>query len=239
MKVLHINSTTKGGAAIATIRIHEEMLKLGIDSNLLTLQHSSRKIKNHFLYDAKIINNEPIYPILSLKNLFLEKIFKEYELKKKKYLKYLAERKKYKIPRKNNGFNSFTLYSFPDSIYDITELEIYKNSDIIHLHWVSEFVDIPSFFSKNTKPIVWTLHDANPFLGGFHHNDDKMKNLDTHFEIENEIIRTKVKYISTIKNIKIVSPSIWLAEDAKNSEVFNNHDVHVIRNGIEDRKSVV
>ena len=34
---------------------------------------------------------------------------------------------------------------------------------IIHFHWINTFIDVPSFFKYNKKPVVWTLHDMNPF----------------------------------------------------------------------------
>jgi len=232
MKILHINSTTKGGAAIATIRIHEGLLNLGYDSNLLTLEHSKKNIHKHYMYDGIITSSFPTYPILSLKNLIKEKIFQKYEKKRKIYLDGLNYRKQLKTPLKNGSFNSFSLFSFPDSIYDITSLEIYKNADLIHLHWVSEFIDIPSFFSIINKPIVWTLHDSNPFMGGFHHVDDLNNNLKSHQYIENEIMLLKYKYINTVKHLKVVSPSNWLCEDAKKSKIFREREVLVIRNGV-------
>lgn len=46
-----------------------------------------------------------------------------------------------------------------------------NGSDLIHLHWVSWFADYPSFFQSIDRsiPIVWTLHDMNPFTGGCHY----------------------------------------------------------------------
>jgi glycosyltransferase involved in cell wall biosynthesis len=42
--------------------------------------------------------------------------------------------------------------------------------DVIHLHWISNFLDHEQFFRGNLrKKFVWTLHDMNPFTGGCHH----------------------------------------------------------------------
>ncbi len=41
-------------------------------------------------------------------------------------------------------------------------------SDIIHLHWINQWLDLPSFLGgipKNT-PIIWTIHDMSPLAGG-------------------------------------------------------------------------
>jgi glycosyltransferase involved in cell wall biosynthesis len=40
--------------------------------------------------------------------------------------------------------------------------------DIIHLHWVSQWLDLPSFLGGIPKhiPLVWTIHDMSPLAGG-------------------------------------------------------------------------
>jgi len=45
--------------------------------------------------------------------------------------------------------------------------------DVINLHWVAnDFFDYEGFFSSvpTNVPIVWTLHDMNPFTGGCHYD---------------------------------------------------------------------
>lgn len=46
--------------------------------------------------------------------------------------------------------------------------------DIVHLHWIANLIDYPSFFGSlpSALPVVWTLHDMNPFTGGCHHADE-------------------------------------------------------------------
>jgi glycosyltransferase involved in cell wall biosynthesis len=40
--------------------------------------------------------------------------------------------------------------------------------DIAHLHWVSQWLDLPSFLGTIPRhvPIVWTVHDMSPLAGG-------------------------------------------------------------------------
>ncbi len=42
--------------------------------------------------------------------------------------------------------------------------------DIVNLHWVARWLDLPSFLKSVPAgiPIVWSLHDMNPFTGGCH-----------------------------------------------------------------------
>jgi glycosyltransferase involved in cell wall biosynthesis len=43
--------------------------------------------------------------------------------------------------------------------------------EVVNLHWVSRWLDLPSFFGSLPAglPVVWSLHDMNPLTGGCHH----------------------------------------------------------------------
>ena len=234
MKILHINTATTGGAATAALRIHQGMVNQGLDSHFMTLSHASVFIPNHHVYSGSVKKTKPDYPILTIKNWVKEKIYRIYQKKLNEYKNKQEIANKFKAPTQTEKGNSFELFSFSDSLYDITETEIYKNADIIHLHWVSNFLDYSTFFKKNTKPVIWTIHDENPFLGGFHYEGDLIRNKITHWSINEEIRSNKEELIqNAICIIKIVSPSFWLAEKARKSNVFKDLEVITIRNGID------
>jgi hypothetical protein len=52
--------------------------------------------------------------------------------------------------------------------------------DIVHLHWVSQWLDLPSFLDSIPRetPVVWTMHDMSPLAGGCftHFGCDKFGN---------------------------------------------------------------
>ena len=178
MKILHINTATTGGAATAAIRIHEGMVNQGLNSHFLSLSHSDKFIPNHHIYNGPIKKIKPDYPVLSFKNWLKEKLSRTYSTALDAFNKKQNENKKFTTPKVVNSFNTFSLFSYPETLYDITKLQIYKEADIIHLHWVAEFLDYPSFFKNNKKPIVWTMHDMNPIMGGFHYRNDLLDNLE-------------------------------------------------------------
>jgi glycosyltransferase involved in cell wall biosynthesis len=43
---------------------------------------------------------------------------------------------------------------------------------VLHLHWTSGFVDLPTFMDTHLgrSPIVWTMHDMRAFTGGCHYD---------------------------------------------------------------------
>lgn len=55
---------------------------------------------------------------------------------------------------------------------DITRTEVYREADVIHLHWINQGMVSLSCLErmiKDGKKIVWTLHDEWPFLGICHY----------------------------------------------------------------------
>lgn len=131
--------------------------------------------------------------------------------------------------------------SYPESGIDITESEEYRWADIIHLHWVADFLDWESFFSKNTKPLVWTLHDQNPFLG-VQHYAERYLGMDAQGyplpriltleekEEEEKVLVMKQRALENVGDMRIVSPSRWLHEEVKASKLLGRFAHHHIPN---------
>ena len=82
MKVLHVSTNDKGGAANASIRIHNALLNNGIDSTILFLDKSKSNIRNSFYFEKKYFDDNLTSPTLTLKNYLRERFFK-YHTKQK------------------------------------------------------------------------------------------------------------------------------------------------------------
>lgn len=211
MKVLHINTTDRGGAAKALTRLHEGLLEQSIDSKVLTLYHETSS------YAKKI------YPFHNGHHSILDKakysvLYRIDDLKKKKILK--------------NKNKSYEVFSFPFTIYNLHKHPLVKEADIIHLHWVGDFLDYSSFFEKINKPIVWTLHDLNPFSGGFHYSEDSIENQLAFQDLEKEYLHIKEKAVKNQENLHIVCLSKWIENISKKSSIFQNFPHHLIPNGL-------
>jgi glycosyltransferase involved in cell wall biosynthesis len=233
MKPLLINSSDRGGAANACIRLHQGLLQQNIESKLL-LQSKQKHIEQSFEIALNTIN----VPFSTKLKWKFKQILKELKLD------FLPEDYKTKfIQSRPKGLEMF---SFPNSIYDITKSELYKEADIINLHWVANFLDYKSFFQQNNKPVVWTLHDMNPFTGGEHY-EEKYLGIDengypTERYISNkernvieQIIGDKAEILSNFSNLTIVTPSLWLSYEAKQSAIFSKFDVLTIPYGINEK----
>tara|TARA_R100000935_G_scaffold16940_4_gene33457 strand:- start:18221 stop:19501 length:1281 start_codon:yes stop_codon:yes gene_type:complete len=231
MKILIVNTFNKGGAANSCIRLYRGLLKLGIMPYLL-LQSKSKSLPL-----AEIA--EPLQPTIS-----------KLQKAKKGLKKVLKELKLYSAPpSKDIPFvwkrsSELEMFSYPASKFDIMQTSAYKEADLVNLHWVANFLDYEIFFKNNTKPVVWTLHDMNPFSGGEHYTelysglDEKgypIKRVITDFEKEEfeKVTQIKKNALKDFKNLTIVAPSLWLANEARNSEVFKGRSVHCIPYGLD------
>ncbi|ANQ48285.1 glycosyltransferase [Flammeovirga sp. MY04] len=143
MKVVHISTYPRGGAANAALRFHNGLLQLGVDSKVLCRDEGNKEQKI-YSYGTSI-NFRRISTIY--KNL---KILPHF----------------YMEDDQCEGFSS------PLSLYKLEKHPIVVEADIVILHWVANFINYPSFFKNINKKVIWYLHDMNPFQGGFHYNED-------------------------------------------------------------------
>lgn len=233
MKILIVNTYDNGGAANSCKRLHMGLLFEGITSNVL-LRFKQNNWSNSFC--LKQTNK-----VLTL----FDKIENKARLIITKLGIYDAMDNSNSIEVfLNNREKGLELFSFPYSKYNITESELYKEAAIINLHWVAGFLDYSSFFKKNTKPVVWTLHDMNPFTGGEHYLEEYLGIDDLGYPIKRKIskeeikiaqknISIKINAISKIENLTIVAPSEWLAKEASKSDVFKGRPVFCIPYGLD------
>lgn len=214
MKIVHISTSDKGGAGIAALRLHKGLLQQNADSSFLSLFGSGTGETN---------SEFNINPSVQLSNL--------QKIKRKFGLPVTQVERNLRMLKGING--DYEIFSFPFSDFQIEQHPLIQSADIINLHWVAGLINYPSFFKFIKKPVVWTLHDMNPFMGGFHYNGDKIRNENNFKELENELIHIKQKSLINFKGLTIVSPSKWIADYANNSVIFNNYDVRVIMNSID------
>ncbi len=229
-KVLHILSFDWGGAANAALRLHEGMLEAGIDSKVLLKWKSRKDVKKTFEFVLPI-ETYPFKKKLNNKiNQYKKKIFGETPV-----VDYLK-----------NAPKGFHLFTIPNEKYDIASNPLVQEADIIHLHWVADFINYKSFFQKINKPVVWTMHDMNPFTGGCHYAMECLKYEDKCLncpqlvgtfnpDFAYEIQQKKAAFCLGNNNLHIVTPSQWLTDCSKRSQIFKDFPHYVIYNGIDSR----
>ena len=214
MRILHINTTdTGGGAAIAAYRIHDGLLKHGIDSSFLVQEKRS--------FSSSVY----VHP-----QNFLRRFAKYRSMIDKLPVKL-------RDPLKTRRFSVNWLPSgIPEKIKNL-------NPDIVHLHYINNgFVRLEELKRLNV-PIVWTLHDQWPFTGGCHLicncrrftyqcgycpelNSKHYKDLSYKNHLRKQSIYERLP-------LTIVAPSQWIGSLAKNSSLLSKETLYVISNGID------
>ena len=201
MKVLHILRADSGGAARAAIQQHLALLRSGVDSKMLLLERRNERTAQSYAYDG------PYLPLF--KNLLYRAGF------------YRGEDARF---AKTSGrfHGRFEGVSFPGTPFDLVRNLHVQEADVLNLHSVARFIDYQTFFPRVGKPIVWTLHDMNPFSGIFHFSQDEERNPELS-GVNRRALRTKLKSLRAAPALTIACPSRWIMESSQRSELFGRY----------------
>ena len=213
MKVVQINNyDVKGGAARACFGISKALNALGVDSRLLVQEKIS-------------VSDQ----VSSVSESWEGEFRKEFRSKLDTFLMYL-------LTKRERG-----KFSFANLGAKVYHHKLVKGSDIINLHWINSGLisleDLGSIL-KLSKPVVWTLHDMWAFTGGCHYSAGCTNYLDScgncpalispgKDDFSSKIWRRK-REIFKNANVNIVTPSKWLAGEAKKSSLLKDKPICTI-----------
>lgn len=225
MKILHLSTTDiRGGAARAAYRLHYGLCRQDYDSSMFVAQRGSD--------DPSVASYVPPTDLPNglcrvLRRGLIWRDFRRYE---------------------STRASCHDCFNDSRSEYGVALLQQLPSSDLINLHWIAGFVDYGSFFARvpGHIPIVWTFHDMNPFTGGCHYDEGcgrfvercgrcpqlGSKNL---HDLSRQIWRRKRNIFQQIEpdRLHIVTPSLWLAEEAKRSSLLGRFSSSVIPYGLD------
>lgn len=219
MIVNHLNTVVHGGAAMAARRLHEALCSIGVESHFW-----SQRLDAHTAHDPtyhRLTWNAPAGPLKTAWRRVLGSLARRWH--KRQLKRALAGRPE--------GLELFSTARLP--IHTPLPAEL-LGSGILHLHWVANLLDYPSFFASipADTPIVWTLHDMFPFTGGCHYAGrcdvflTECKNCPQlgqpgDKDLANVSFHAKRRALRG-KNLHIVAPSQWMARQAKRSRLLAN-----------------
>lgn len=222
MKVLHITTSDSGGAGLCALRIHKSMLDAGVDSNMLVANKSSD------LPSVFVAKESDLNQYIPPKNKLLRKTKKL--LRKRGVCLTTLER--YQIETACLAGKAF--YTFPLSHFRLDKHPLVAEADLLHLHWVANYVDYPTFFPNIDKPIVWTFHDENIGMGGFHYQRDKAKFGHLCKDIEEEIIGVKQQALKEFQGkLRVIAISNQMQRYLSNILLVGNYPITVINNSVD------
>lgn len=225
MKVTLISvSDNDRGASRSAYRLHLGLRRLGVESQLF--------VQGKVTADPHVVRYQPTTQLFS----GLARNWRRYQLNRS-MRPYAGT-----LPRERTFFTDDRTSCLSDPLPQIPA------SDIIHLHWVAEFLDFPSFFRwlPQQKPFVWTIHDMASLTGGccydlgcdkFVESCGACPQLGSHAErdLSREIwTRKKSEYARLDPaRVRIVTPSRWLASEVRRSSLLGRFECSVIPYGLD------
>lgn len=218
LKVLSVCTFDAGGGAPrAAYRIHQGVRELGVDSRMF--------VKNKCAQDTNVIALDEFIP----HNPF----YQAFDWTRNKVKNKLQHAHWNRYPERENVFMS-----------DLRGTDLHGalrklNYDVLHLHWINNrFVALEDL--PKDKPIVWTLHDSWPFCGICHYffECEEYKyhcgccpflHSENATDLSHKVWKKKEEIYKNL-DLHIVTPSCWLADCAKHSNLLKHFPVTVIPN---------
>ena len=143
MKILIVSySDINGGAARAAYRLHQSLLRQGVDSKMLVQDKRGD--------DCTVIGPD---------SNFLKLLAKIRPVVDSIPVNFYKNRTQTLFSPSWLGFNNIA-----KKINDL-------KPDIVHLHWICGGMIKLEELSKIRAPLVWSLHDMWPFTGGPHYDE--------------------------------------------------------------------
>lgn len=219
MKIVQVNTRdVRGGAAKAAYRLHQALQQAGEDCQMV--------VRWQTIVDDSVLG-------VTDQTLEMEADDPAWQTIQQRYLS------------RNLTGRARTLFNLPYPGFDLSSVAAIAQADIIHLHWVAQFLS-PSSLKKLLdlgKPVVWTLHDMWPFTGGCHYAsgcDGYTQSCaacpqlrDDPYGLPQAVLQDRLAALKGYDNLTIVTPSRWLAEVARSSAVLGDRRIEVIPNPIE------
>jgi glycosyltransferase involved in cell wall biosynthesis len=224
MKVVHIStSDVRGGAARAACRLHQGLRRLGVRSRMLVRQKWSDDANIHACGPVNAVSDRVrrlCHPWMTLAKL--------------------------RIARRLAPGSD--LFSTERSEMKTLPLRSLGQPDVVNLHWIPEFIDLPSCLAGMcaAAPVVWTLHDMNPFTGGCHYdegcgryrtdcgccpqlNNRKPRDASRRIWLSKEAVYRQINP----GRLHLATPSRWLNELAAQSSLLGRFPSSVVPNGLD------
>ncbi|MFH1130453.1 MAG: glycosyltransferase family 4 protein [Pseudomonadota bacterium] len=225
VKVIQIDTlAVGGGAARAAYRLTVALRRLGVDSTKLVESHDIYRPEVE-LFDKPMDLSSRVIRVL-----------------RREYLRLGIARYRETELLGNEFFTE------DRSKYGASLVSRLRDCDVINLHWIGGFVDIPSFFTKvpQRTPVVWTLHDMNPFTGGCHYDHGCGRFIGScgacpqlgsnqKRDFSRQIWQRKKNAFDKVEPewLQLVAASSWISDVVKTSSLMGRFPVTVIPHGLD------
>ena len=223
MRVVHITSVDNGGAGRACIRLHKALLEAGVDSIIITQNKTTDTPKVQQLAQTK-----------------LQKLVA-------KIRPFLSQLPLMAYPKRVKDIFSPNIPIFTPSNHLLISTINALKPDIVHLHWVENGFFSTKDLQSIQAPMLWSLHDANPYTGGGPAGAAACVGVGTRckscpllqsalpFDLSFWTFKRKAKTYAKLKNLTINGLSRWIAQSAKDSALLGSKPIINLPNPIDTR----
>ncbi|KAA1260989.1 Capsular glucan synthase [Rubripirellula obstinata] len=200
MRVAHLTAFMHGGAS-ALRRIHEGLRGRGLDSHVFATCHGESSTVEGVTHLSEIRPG------------------KWSRTKSKWWPSPSSWQHRIDLASRDNA--SYEAFSPPAALRDFDLTPVLNGADVLHVHWTGDVIDYQSFFEQVQIPVVWTLHDQNPYLGGFHYQGD-VDAATGMLDLEYECREIKREALSNL-DLSLVGNSRWNSEQSLTTTVLPKH----------------
>ncbi len=224
MKITHFSTRdTAGGAARATCRLHRGLRRRGVDSKMFVRKkQTDEETVVQFRPDRSLIGK-------------LRRLWRFGRIRSDFFPRYVSR------PGSTGNLTDDRTRFSGEVVNQI------PTADLHHLHWIAAFIDLTTFFEESNRPVVWTLHDMNPFTGGCHYSlgcrgfekncgcCPRLGSEKEHDPSRRSWERKRAAFRRKVQEdqLTVVAPSEWLANEAKQSTLLGGASIHRIPHGLD------
>ena len=217
MRILTVNSSDlNGGAARAAYRLHQGLLRIGLDPRMLVQNRSSddHRVQGPGTGMSKAMARvRPGLDILPVK----------------------------RYP--NHGSKMFSPAWLPFG--GLVDRINASDADVVHLHWITAGMLRLEELDRINKPMVWSLHDMWAYTGGCHYDEECGRWRSTcgscpvlgsskENDLSRSVFQRKLKTYARLKGrLTVVGLSTWMAECAQESALMKDLRVVQLPNPID------
>lgn len=198
-RVAHLSAYWKAGA-VAMCRTHDALRQIGVDSRVHVMEALDGSLAN-----AHQLQRQQHQTSLKLRLLGDPGSWQN------------------RIRKAGKTNARYELFTPPVAVAPHDISDCLGDIDILHLHWTGGCFDFEVFCAEVDVPVVWTLHDQNAYLGGFHYQGD-VDAATTMLPLEYESRQIKRRALANL-DLAVIPNSKWNADLALSTDVLPRHTV--------------
>ena len=213
LRICHLATTRFGGAGIAASRLHDALFCQAVESTFLT--------------EDRVARGDLGYAALPPETrTWWQRLRSRLGLASSDRLRWVRQLES--LDR--NG----VFASGPGGRDDLLNDPHIQRADLLNLHWVAGFLPWSTFFRQVRQPLVWTLHDMQPFKGIFHYAVDRDRAGAAAQQLGERVRLWKRRVLADVptERLTVVTPSRWLGQQSQASEVLGRFPHRVIPYGL-------